>query len=291
MSHPEPSPDESAPAVKKIDFFISYTKADKQWAEWIAWQLEAAGYLSHVQAWDATPGSGFVEKIHSALQLTDKVLAILSAAYLKSSYEAVPWQQAIGRRNTEPALLTFRIEDVAPPGLLEQIVYVDLFGVDEAVARERLLTAAQGRRAKPTRPPAFPAPHFPSEAVAARPNDRQPSRLKPETGNRKRPSSAQIRELATVLARLAVMSSPQNRDEVVSQLPDALVQAVPYNARTDVYLPGLLRVCLDRTHGLRDLLAILDYFEGGTNPMAEFRAVAERVLADLNEGTLPESNA
>jgi hypothetical protein len=25
------------------DFFISYTKADKSWAEWIAWTLEAAG--------------------------------------------------------------------------------------------------------------------------------------------------------------------------------------------------------------------------------------------------------
>lgn len=26
------------------DFFISYNSADKSWAEWIAWQLEEAGY-------------------------------------------------------------------------------------------------------------------------------------------------------------------------------------------------------------------------------------------------------
>jgi hypothetical protein len=26
------------------DFFISYTSADRAWAEWIAWQLEAEGY-------------------------------------------------------------------------------------------------------------------------------------------------------------------------------------------------------------------------------------------------------
>jgi hypothetical protein len=25
------------------DFFISYTGADRRWAEWIAWQLEEAG--------------------------------------------------------------------------------------------------------------------------------------------------------------------------------------------------------------------------------------------------------
>ncbi len=26
------------------DFFISYNRADRQWAEWIGWQLEEAGY-------------------------------------------------------------------------------------------------------------------------------------------------------------------------------------------------------------------------------------------------------
>jgi len=27
------------------DFFISYTGVDHAWAEWIAWQLQAAGYV------------------------------------------------------------------------------------------------------------------------------------------------------------------------------------------------------------------------------------------------------
>ena len=34
------------------DFFVSYTSADRAWAEWIAWQLEAEGYTVVVQAWD-----------------------------------------------------------------------------------------------------------------------------------------------------------------------------------------------------------------------------------------------
>jgi TIR domain len=25
-------------------FFVSYTSADRTWAEWVAWQLEQAGY-------------------------------------------------------------------------------------------------------------------------------------------------------------------------------------------------------------------------------------------------------
>jgi TIR domain len=31
-------------------FFISYNKTDRAWAEWIAWQLEEAGYTTIIQA-------------------------------------------------------------------------------------------------------------------------------------------------------------------------------------------------------------------------------------------------
>jgi len=33
------------------DFFVSYTANDEPWAEWIAWQLEQAGYSTVLQAW------------------------------------------------------------------------------------------------------------------------------------------------------------------------------------------------------------------------------------------------
>jgi hypothetical protein len=42
------------------DFFVSYTSADRAWAEWIAWQLDAEGYTVVVQAWDFRPGRDFV---------------------------------------------------------------------------------------------------------------------------------------------------------------------------------------------------------------------------------------
>lgn len=41
---------------EKIDFFISYNKTDKAWAEWIAWELEEADYTTIFQAWDFRPG-------------------------------------------------------------------------------------------------------------------------------------------------------------------------------------------------------------------------------------------
>jgi hypothetical protein len=48
------------------DFFISYNSADLAWAEWIAWQLEAAGFTTIVQAWDFRPGSNFVVEMQKA---------------------------------------------------------------------------------------------------------------------------------------------------------------------------------------------------------------------------------
>ena len=39
------------------DFFVSYNKADREWAEWIAWQLEESGYTTVLQAWDFLAGA------------------------------------------------------------------------------------------------------------------------------------------------------------------------------------------------------------------------------------------
>jgi TIR domain len=48
------------------DFFISYTGKDSQWAQWIAFELEAAGYHTLIQAWDIRPGSNFVVEMDEA---------------------------------------------------------------------------------------------------------------------------------------------------------------------------------------------------------------------------------
>ena len=45
------------------DFFISYNKADRERAEWIASQLDEAGYPVFLQAWDIRPGSNFVREM------------------------------------------------------------------------------------------------------------------------------------------------------------------------------------------------------------------------------------
>ena len=51
------------------DFFISYNKADRAWAEWIAWTLEEAGYSTTIQAWDFQAGGNFVLEMQKAASI------------------------------------------------------------------------------------------------------------------------------------------------------------------------------------------------------------------------------
>ena len=68
------------------DFFISYTRRDRAWAEWIAWTLEENGHSVYLQAWDFRPGSNFVLEIPQAATDARKTLLVLSPAYLAAEY-------------------------------------------------------------------------------------------------------------------------------------------------------------------------------------------------------------
>jgi hypothetical protein len=142
------------------DFFISYTGVDRSWAEWIAWQLEAAGYTTVLQAWDFRPGANFVLAMQHAAAASARTIAVLSPAYLQSGFTAAEWAAAFARdpTGTQGLLLPVRIHDCESQGLLPQIVYIDLVGLDAAAARETLLAGVQLQRAKPTRAPEFPGP-------------------------------------------------------------------------------------------------------------------------------------
>ena len=76
------------------DFFISYNKADRAWAEWMAWQLEAEGYTTVLQAWDFLPGSNFVLKMQEAASAATRTIAVLSPNYLDALYTQPEWAAA-----------------------------------------------------------------------------------------------------------------------------------------------------------------------------------------------------
>jgi hypothetical protein len=61
-----------------LEIFVSYTEADKSWAEWIAWHLEDNGNHVLIQAWDFQAGSNFVIKMQEALKSCEIMIAVLS---------------------------------------------------------------------------------------------------------------------------------------------------------------------------------------------------------------------
>ena len=65
--------------------FVSYTSADRAWAEWIAWQLEAEGYTVVVQA-GLHPGRDGAHEMQEATATAKRVVAVVSAAYLRSAH-------------------------------------------------------------------------------------------------------------------------------------------------------------------------------------------------------------
>jgi hypothetical protein len=145
------------------DFFVSYTQADRPWAEWIAWTLEEAGWRVLVQAWDFTPGSNWIRGMNNGVSHATRTIVVLSDAYAQSVYGAAEWQAAWAADpdGATRKLLVARVEDCARPGLLGQVVSFDLFGITQQAARAALLRAAQlavsGKRAKPATAPPFPS--------------------------------------------------------------------------------------------------------------------------------------
>jgi tetratricopeptide (TPR) repeat protein len=140
------------------DFFISYNKADRTWAEWIAWQLEENEFTVVLQAWDFLPGSHFIHEMQKAITETQRTIAVLSPDYLSAEYTHPEWEAAFlhDPNGNKRLLIPVRVQKCEPNGLLEQIVYVDLVDKQEAEAKRLLINAVEGKGGKPSAPPIFP---------------------------------------------------------------------------------------------------------------------------------------
>jgi len=164
-----------------VDVFVSYAAADRPWAEWIAWELEAAGFTTALQAWDFGAGTDWVVDMDRAIADAQRTVAVLSPAYLRSPHAAAEWRAAYARdpEGVDQRLIPVRVASCEPTGLLASRVYVDLVGLDPGAARARLVEAFSGQRLKPSAAPGFPGsrePAFPgSEEAAGEPAQRRRS--------------------------------------------------------------------------------------------------------------------
>jgi len=144
--------------MEKVEFFISYSRVDRPWAEWAAWVLEEAGYRTVLQAWDFRPGKNWVLQMQAATSSADRTLAILSPDFLASECTQPEWAAAFARdpQGRDPRLLPVRVRECQPTGLLGQIVFIDLVALDERAAKANLLRGVGRDRLKPQAPVPFP---------------------------------------------------------------------------------------------------------------------------------------
>ncbi len=140
------------------DFFISYNRHDRAWAEWIAWILEDIGYSIIIQAWDFRAGGNFALDMQNAASEAERTIIVLSENFLKSEFTQPEWAAAFVQdpTGTQRKLIPVRVEDCKPMGLLAPIVYVDFVNFAEPQAQTALVKALSLIRAKPNQKPRFP---------------------------------------------------------------------------------------------------------------------------------------
>jgi hypothetical protein len=165
-------------------FFISYTGADQAWAEWIAETLERAGHSTVLQSWDFRPGDNFIQRMNEALAGAERVVAVLSPAYFRSEYARDEWSAALVRdRGEADRLVPVRVAPVELPPLLANRIYIDLIGLQEPLAAERLIAGAQPGRAQPAAKRPFPGAGRPTAAETVRFPGRPPAIFNVPTRN------------------------------------------------------------------------------------------------------------
>jgi hypothetical protein len=149
------SPD---PATK--DFFISYNQADKAWAEWLAWQLEAAGYDVIIQAWDFRPGMNFMAVMHQALTTSQRFIGVLSPHYLGAPYAQQELMAALAHDplGQKGNIILVKVQPCELTGLLPVIIHIDVVGLEAEPAKVALLNGVGVNRAKPLTEPPLPTP-------------------------------------------------------------------------------------------------------------------------------------
>jgi tetratricopeptide (TPR) repeat protein len=167
----------------KRDFFVSRAGADAAWAEWIAWQLEAAGFTVAIQDWDFAPGVNFVHMMQQASKDAERTIAVLSPHYFNSPFTEAEWTTAFYRDPSggKGLLLPIRVEDFQPPGMFGPRNCLDLFDLNKGTASERLLTwinRAGKQRGKPDREPNYPGKaKAPEQGAIPRSEPNYPGRM------------------------------------------------------------------------------------------------------------------
>jgi tetratricopeptide (TPR) repeat protein len=139
------------------EIFVSYTSSDREWALWIAQELDALGHTSRVHEWEISAGGDIPRWMEESLEKAEHCVLVVSKIYLTkpySSWERVAAQWATASRRPNFALPVF-IEASEPPMLLAHLKRCALHGLSEEEARATLAEFLKPAQ-RPTAPLRFP---------------------------------------------------------------------------------------------------------------------------------------
>src|SRR3954470_18594564 len=117
------------------------------WAEWLAWQLQQAGWTVELDVWDWAPGEDFVARMQAALQSADRLLAVCTEAYFASAFGGAELRAAFAGSAAVARIVPVLIEPVILPALYAPlIVTVQLVAGIQTLPLVSSVRTSKGRR-------------------------------------------------------------------------------------------------------------------------------------------------
>ena len=122
------------------DIFISYTASDRDWAFWIAKELEALGQTPHIHEWEIKGGDDIYAWMEERYDAADHVLCVVSDEYLKAPYSTLERNAALWQATSKrPGFVLFvAVRPCRLPTLADHIRRCELYGIPEEAARQPL---------------------------------------------------------------------------------------------------------------------------------------------------------
>ena len=131
------------------DIFISYTASDRDWAFWIAKELEALGQTPHIHEWEIKGGDDIYAWMEERYDAADHVLCVVSDEYLKAPYSTLERNAALWQATSKrPGFVLFvAVKPCRLPTLANHIRRCELYGIPESAARVRFREFIEKREA------------------------------------------------------------------------------------------------------------------------------------------------
>ncbi len=139
------------------DFYISHHTADHDWVEWIAKQLQNAGYTVTWSFEYGPTNSLDIDADTSYLRNQARyTIALLSQEYMSIDNVRKEWTAILARdqQQEQRSLLPIRVRECTPQGIFASIQYLDLVGQNRDTAQEMLLNLIHQSLSERIGPPA-----------------------------------------------------------------------------------------------------------------------------------------